>query len=59
MSTKLFTVTEDGRVLTLDVRKAGDLLGESVFIEESDFPVTATCLEPTLTCGVSRRRWKT
>jgi CRP/FNR family transcriptional regulator len=53
-SVKLSKVTEDGRVLTLDIRKAGDLLGESVFIEESEFPVTATCLEPTHTCGLSK-----
>jgi CRP/FNR family transcriptional regulator, cyclic AMP receptor protein len=53
-SVKLSTITEDGRALTLDVRKAGDLLGESVFIEEAEFPVTATCLEPTLSCSISR-----
>jgi CRP/FNR family transcriptional regulator len=54
-SVKLWKVTEEGRVLTLDIRKAGDLLGESVLLEEGEYPVGATCLEPTLTCGINRR----
>ncbi len=29
-SVKLWKITEDGRILTLDIRKAGDLLGENV-----------------------------
>lgn len=52
---KLWKTTEDGRALTLDVRRPGDILGESCFLEESEFPVTGTCLEPTITCAVSRR----
>ncbi|MDW7709248.1 MAG: Crp/Fnr family transcriptional regulator [Deferrisomatales bacterium] len=51
---KLSKITEDGRALTLDVRRPGDLLGESCFLEESEFPVTGTCLEPTITCGFTR-----
>ena len=51
---KLSKVTENGRELTLDVRRPGDLLGESCFLEESEFPVTGTCLEPTIACGFSR-----
>ncbi len=54
-SVKLWKTTEDGRTLTLDIRKAGDLLGENVLIEESgEYPVTATCLEPTMACGIDR-----
>jgi CRP/FNR family transcriptional regulator len=53
-SVKLWKVTEEGRILTLDIRKAGDLLGESVLLEEGEYPVGATCLEPTLTCGINR-----
>lgn len=54
-SVKLWKVTEEGRMLTLDIRKAGDFLGESVLLEETEYPVGATCLEPTLTCGIDRK----
>jgi len=57
-SVKLWKLTEEGRVLTLDIRKAGDLLGESVLLEESEYPVGATCLEPTLTCGIDKRTFE-
>ncbi len=57
-SVKLWKVTEDGRALTLDIRRPGDLLGESVFLEEGDYPVSATCLEPALTCGVAKQRFE-
>jgi len=32
-SVKLWKITEDGRSVTLDIRKAGDLLGESVLLD--------------------------
>jgi CRP/FNR family cyclic AMP-dependent transcriptional regulator len=58
-SVKLWKTTEDGRVLTLDIRKAGDLLGENVLTEEGGtYPVAATCLGPTLTCGIDRRTFE-
>jgi CRP/FNR family transcriptional regulator len=57
-SVKLWKVTEEGRTLTLDIRKAGDLLGESVLLEEGEYPVGATCLEPTLTCGINRKSFE-
>jgi CRP/FNR family cyclic AMP-dependent transcriptional regulator len=53
-SVKLWKLTEEGRIVTLDIRKAGDLLGESVLLEEGSYPVGATCLEPTLTCGFDK-----
>lgn len=54
-SVKLWKTSEDGRVLTLDIRKAGDLLGENVLMEEGGtYPVTATCLGPTDVCGIDR-----
>ena len=53
-SVKIWKVTEEGRSMTLDIRKAGDLLGESVLLEEGVYPVGATCLEPTLTCGFDK-----
>jgi CRP/FNR family transcriptional regulator, cyclic AMP receptor protein len=58
-SVKLWKITEDGRSVTLDIRKAGDLLGESVLLEEGIYPVGATCLEPTLTCGFDRMTFET
>ncbi|MBI5443437.1 MAG: Crp/Fnr family transcriptional regulator [Deltaproteobacteria bacterium] len=53
-SVKLWKLTDDGRELILDIRNAGDVLGESVFIEKGEYPVHATGLGPTLTCGLSR-----
>jgi CRP/FNR family transcriptional regulator, cyclic AMP receptor protein len=58
-SVKLWKVTEEGRSATLDIRKAGDLLGESVLLEEGTYPVGATCLEPTLTCGFDKKTFET
>lgn len=58
-SVKLWKTTEDGRVLTLDIRKAGDLLGENVLIEDGgEYPVSATSLEPTALCGIDRRTFE-
>ncbi len=51
---KLGKVTEDGAEITLDIRKAGDFLGENMLSEEVDYPVTATCMEKTLTCGFTK-----
>ena len=57
-SVKLWKITEEGRSVTLDIRKAGDLLGESVLLEEGSYPVGATCLEPTLTCGFDKKTFE-
>ena len=57
-SVKLWKIMEDGRVLTLDIRKAGDLLGESILLENGEYPVGATCLEPTLICGIDRKTFE-
>lgn len=53
-SVKLWKLGEGGRELTLDIRKAGDLLGESVLIEEGEYPVGATALSSSLICGIDR-----
>ena len=55
---KLSKVLEDGTELTLDIRKAGDFVGENMFSEEAHYPVSAYCLEDTLTCGFSRRQFE-
>jgi len=51
---KLSKTTEDGVEITLDIRKAGDFLGENMLSEEIDYPVTAWCMEKTLRCGFSK-----
>lgn len=55
---KLTKVLEDGDELTLDIRKAGDFVGENMFSEEGRYPVSAYCLEETLTCGFSRNQFE-
>ncbi len=46
---------EDGTEITLDIRKAGDFLGENMLSEDIEYPVTAWCLEKTLVCGFDKR----
>ena len=55
---KLTKVLENGSELTLDIRKAGDFVGENMFAEEGRYPVSAYCLEDTLTCGFSRSQFE-
>lgn len=55
---KLSKVLEDGTELTLDIRKGGDFVGENMFSEEGHYPVSAYCLEETLTCGFSRSQFE-
>jgi len=55
---KLSKVLEDGTELTLDIRKAGDFVGEDMFSEEGEYPVGAYCLEDTLTCGFNRTQFE-
>lgn len=56
---KLNKVFEDGTEITLDIRKAGDFVGENMLSEEVQYPVSAFCLEDTLTCGFSRTQFET
>ncbi len=51
---KLSKTTEDGAEITLDIRKAGDFLGENMLSEEIDYPVTARCMEKSLICGFTK-----
>jgi len=55
---KLSKIFEDGAEITLDIRKAGDFVGENMFSEEGQYPVSAHCLEDTLTCGFSRKQFE-
>jgi CRP-like cAMP-binding protein len=46
----------DGKEVTLDIRQAGDLIGLNVLTDEDEtYPVTATCLEETVVCGLTRQ----
>jgi len=51
---KLCKVTAEGNELILDLRGGGDFLGEGMLTSEDRFPLSAVCLEETLTCGFSR-----
>ncbi|MEW6266978.1 MAG: Crp/Fnr family transcriptional regulator [Thermodesulfobacteriota bacterium] len=51
---KLAKVTEEGQEITLDIRQAGDFLGENIVNEDEAFPVSAVCLAETLTCGFTK-----
>lgn len=55
---KLTKVLEDGTELMLDLRKAGDFVGENMFSEDGEYPVSAVCLEDTLTCGFTRAQFE-
>jgi CRP/FNR family transcriptional regulator, cyclic AMP receptor protein len=55
---KLTKVLEDGTELMLDLRKAGDFVGENMFSEEREYPVSAVCIEDTLTCGFTRSQFE-
>lgn len=51
---KLSKLTETGEEFTLDIRKAGDFLGENMLLEDTHYPLTAACLEDTLVCGFEK-----
>lgn len=55
---KLSKVLENGVEVILDYRKAGDFIGENMLSEESDYPFTAWCIEQTLTCGFTRKKFE-
>ena len=55
---KLSKILEDGNELTLDIRKAGDFVGENMFSDEGTYPVSAICLQDTLTCGFTRNQFE-
>lgn len=51
---KLTKFLEEGTEITLDIRKAGDFLGENMLTEEIDYPVTAVSMEETTICGFTK-----
>ena len=55
---KLTKVLEDGTELMFDIRRVGDFVGENMFFEKGQYPVSAVCLEDTLTCGFTRSQFE-
>jgi CRP-like cAMP-binding protein len=55
---KLSKITAEGNEITLDLRKAGDFLGESMLLEDANYPLTATCVEETLICGSTKANFE-
>lgn len=55
---KLSKILEDGSEITLDIRKSGDFVGENMFSDEGVYPVSAICLQDTLTCGFTRKQFE-
>jgi CRP/FNR family transcriptional regulator len=55
---KLNKLFEDGSEVTLDIRKAGDFIGENMLGEETDYPVSAWCIEEALICSFTRERFE-
>ncbi len=55
---KLSRFLENGSEIILDIRKAGDVIGEMVLGEAGSYPVDAVCLEPVMTCGFSRKEFE-
>jgi len=55
---KLSKLMEDGSEITLDIRKAGDFLGENMLSEEIDYPVSAWCMEDVLICSFTKERFE-
>lgn len=52
---KLSKVLEEGQEILLDIRKAGDFIGEYMLSEnDARFPVSAWCMERTLICGFTQ-----
>ena len=55
---KLSKVLENGSEMILDIRKAGDFVGENMLSEQTDYPFSAYCIEDTLTCGFTRESFE-
>ena len=55
---RLDKVFEDGSQITLDIRKAGEFTGENMFSDHGEYPVTAVCMEKSMTCGFTRQQFE-
>jgi CRP/FNR family transcriptional regulator len=55
---KLTKTDEQGNEILVDIRKAGDFLGETFLSEDADYPLTAQCVEDSLLCGITRQQFE-
>ncbi len=55
---KLVKTDDDGTEILVDIRKAGDFIGETFLSEEADYPLTAECMEDSLLCGFTKERFE-
>jgi CRP-like cAMP-binding protein len=55
---KLTKTDEEGNEILVDIRKAGDFLGETFLSEDADYPLTAECVEESLLCGITREQFE-
>lgn len=55
---KLTKTDTEGNEILVDIRKAGDFIGETFLSEDVDYPLTAECVEDSLLCGISRERFE-
>jgi CRP/FNR family transcriptional regulator len=55
---KLVKTTEDGTEILVDIRKAGDFVGEAFLSDDAAYPLTAECAEDSLLCGLTRERFE-
>ena len=55
---KLVKTDQDGNEILVDIRKAGDFLGETFLSEDTDYPLTAECIEDSLLCGFTKERFE-
>jgi CRP/FNR family transcriptional regulator len=55
---KLVKAGGDAGEVLVDIRKAGDFLGETFLSEDSSYPLTAECTEESLLCGFTKERFE-
>ena len=55
---KLTKTDTEGNEILVDIRKAGDFLGETFLSEDADYPLTAQCVEDSLLCGITRAQFE-
>ena len=55
---KLVKTDDDGTEILVDIRKAGDFIGETFLSAEADYPLTAECVEDSLLCGFSKESFE-
>ena len=55
---KLVKTDDDGTEILVDIRKAGDFIGETFLSEEAAYPLTAECVEDSMLCGFTKERFE-